>query len=205
MLFADEDARCLITALLERSQPTVAGCLRAIRWRPLRDPRRDTLVRAPDATLRPFLGNPDHRFLVLWDHGGCGREREPADAVERDVKHKLLQAGATESTVDAIAFVPELETTLVVAWRRVVEVLSKRRPGPAPSDAQILLKSGGARLEEQLERDPKEVFDGLLRCLNLRHSAELFLELGEKISIPTFKAHPTMARISGTLRRWFPP
>jgi hypothetical protein len=205
VLFADEDALRLITRLLERGQARERGCLRSIRWRPIRDPRRDTVVRAADAALRPFLGNVDHRFIVLWDHSGCGRELEPADSVERDVKQLLVRAGVGEASVEAIAFVPELEATLVPVWSRVVEVLSERRGCAPPSEAEILVKSGGTRLDEQLSRQPKEVFDALLRCLNLRHSAELFEHLGEHVSIPLFKADRSIERISTTLRRWFLP
>ena len=75
VLFADEDARRLVMGLIERGQER--RCLRPFRWRAIRDPRRDAVVKAPDAALRPFVGRAEHRFVVLWDHSGAAEMPSP--------------------------------------------------------------------------------------------------------------------------------
>ena len=200
VLFADEDARRLVMGLIERGQER--RCLRPFRWRAIRDPRRDAVVKAPDAALRPFVGRAEHRFVVLWDHSGCGRDAEPSEAVEKDVEaiagpggrpgrsrrgHRL-HAGARGRPGPSVS-------------TRVVEVLSERRGVQCPPDAQWLAALGPEPLSEQLASKPKEVFDTLLRFLNLRHSAEVFEWLAMKTSIPVLKSGHAIGRISDALQQ----
>jgi len=65
-LFADLDMQKLSEALIERGQEPRRRCVREIRWRSQRDPRRDTVWREPDRALAPFLGM-DALFLPAWD------------------------------------------------------------------------------------------------------------------------------------------
>jgi hypothetical protein len=192
--------------LIERGQSR--NCLRPFRWRPIRDARRDTVAQAADAVLRPFLRYEGCRFTVLWDRKGSGVEGEHARATEENVINSLVRASFDRESVVAICLDPELEVALVPAWDRVVEVLAGRRGRSVPADADILAKSkvdGQLSLSESLRSHPKETLDATLGVLNLRHSPELFEDLGAQLSIVTLKECEALGRLASTLVRWFPP
>ena len=203
-LFADEDARRMMMKVIERGQ--TSGCIRAIRWRALRDPRRDTVARAAGAVLRPFRRDDRCRYAVLWDRHGSGWETESAPAAESTVIDDMVRAGFAVERVFALCLEPELEVTLIPAWSRVLDLLAQQRRRAAPTDEEMLSELlGDTSIQARLQTQPKEVLEAALRVLNLRHSPALFDVLGEKLSIPSLKQGDGIGRLTAALVAWFPP
>jgi len=207
-LFADQDAKYLFDALIERGQER--GCLRPIRWRSLRDPRRDAFVQHPTESLAPFLRSPDVRFFITWDEAGSGTHVDAPQA-EADVRAELARAGVEADRILAVAFVPELEALFRPVWKRVVELLAELRERTAP--AQSLILQLARELEPSVPQDfdqalaltPKEMLGGALRALQHRPSAAIYEKLGQQVSISEMKRSQAAARVAATLQQWFPP
>ena len=205
-LFACADAMRFVSAAIERGQR--ASCLRHLRWRALRDPRRDQVAQKPDALLGPFLAQPDLRFLLMWDHEGSGRERERPDEVEADVLARLGRRGVDASRVCAVALVPELEACFAPAWARVADVVAAARRRPRPTDQALLakLRKFGKEhrdIEDALRVHPKDALGALLALLELRRSPALYEDLGARLPLSQIKLAPPMLRVANALQEWF--
>ncbi len=202
-LFADKDAELLFERIIERGQ--ARGCIRPLRWRSLRDARRDAAVaRDPGRSLQPFIGT---KLLVVWDHEGSGRERESPQQVADGAAQSLVRRGAAAADALCVALVPELEAVLMPVWDRLAPALLEQR-GPVPSNAAIARRLGLASIDELHEARalrPKEAFQALVSAAGLRWSARLFERLGDALSIPGLKGAPQMERITARLQAWFPP
>jgi hypothetical protein len=207
-LFADHDAKEFFDALIERGQER--QCLARIRWRSLRDPRRDPFVQHPVRSLGPFTKSQDVRFLIVWDYDGAGMSTGP-EATEVAVLDEFQRSGVSRERVLAISMVPEVEILLAPVWQSAMTVLAAERNSAAPSPEDVLRYAH--KLDElvpedfilALERKPKELLRGALRALQLRPSAALYRKLGQELSIPSIKSADTAARIARTLQSWFPP
>lgn len=105
VLVADKNMESAISGMLGR--PQELG-IRPISYDLFVHPRRDPGCRkeAHDF-LRPF-----HRgygfALVMFDHKGCGRERDQANDVAESVKRNLRRSGWLDRA-DAVVIAPELE------------------------------------------------------------------------------------------------
>jgi hypothetical protein len=213
-LFADLEMQKLVEAALERGQIPARGCMRPIRWRSLRDPRRDPVWREPDRSLGPFL-TAECRFLIAWDHHGSGEEGRPVAEVEEAVCGTLTLRNIPRDRILAVAFEPELEIVLRPVWRRVVQIMAEERGVPVPDDGKVLSRArrsaSGASIPEGevfaevLERHPKELFQALLHELRLRRSAPLYQKVGERVSLGGLKRESAVLRIAETVAGWFPP
>ncbi len=207
-LFADAEAQKFCEELIERGQHSGRECMRPIRWRSLRDPRRDPVWREPETVLAPFLRG-ECRFLVIWDHQGSGREAASPHELESDVLNRLRNAGVPEGQSLALSLAPELEALFVPVWSRVKQVLAKERAQEPPEDPLVLaaLKSAGrppATFEQAMNRHPKEMFEALIRVVRLRRAPHLYGRIGEEISLPQLKKHEAALRIAERLATWFP-
>lgn len=204
-LFACADQQHLLERLIERGQDS--GCLRPLRWRPLRDPRRDQVCQAPERSLAPFKGSNTCRFLVTWDRAGSGREAETVEMTEADVIKRLETRGFRRENVAAISFDPEVEIAFHPSWRNVVCILAEWRHREEPSDL-LLIESLGRRgisassLDDILKTHPKEILEVLLEALQLRKSPALYEQLGRRLSIPRLKTG-VLGRIASVLEAWF--
>jgi len=213
-LFADLDAQKLFEGLIERGQDSRRACTRRLRWRSLRDPRRDTVCHEPERALGQFLADQP-RILVVWDHLGSGREGEDPQNVEESVKHRLGSAGnIPEQNILAVALEPEVEALFLPAWERVKQLLSAERGMAPPGDEEVLAVVRGvdvARPEgdldflQILEAHPKEVFEALVFRVRLRRAAPLYAKIGTEISLPRMKRSAPAERIAKVLAAWFPP
>ncbi len=187
-------------------------CISPFRWRSIRDPLRDNLRTDPLGILRPFLSQQP-KVVLLWDHHGSGAEHLPPAEVEAQVVETLGRAGVSAEDALACAFQPEVEAVLAPVWERVSQAMAEKRGQHAPSNAEILEKARQqfARVaipdsvNAALQANPKEMFEALLRTLNLRFSSAVFQELGQQLSIPGMKDEPTMHRVLHKLAEWFPP
>lgn len=210
-LFSDSDMQKLIERSIERGQEQ-RSCTRPFRWRSLRDPRRDTVWREPDRALQVFL-RTDCRFLIVWDHQGSGSEIRTLEEVETRAVGRLTTFGVPEDRVLAVAFNPELEISFRRVWPKVKRVISERRGMDAPEDSVILdeARKHLSRLqipetfEEALARNPKELFEALIRLVRLRQSPSLYEDIGNRVSLRGLKAEQVLSRIAVAITAWFPP
>lgn len=210
-LFSDLEMQKLFEQLIERGQ-TGRDCTRPFRWRSLRDPRRDTVWREPDRPLTPFL-RMDCRLLIVWDHQGSGFEARPSAEVEEMAVQRLVESGIPQERVFAVAFQPELEAAFLPAWPKVKRVVAEQRGISPPEDSAIVMDarrfSPRLRVPEDfgaaLPRYPKELFEALVRLVRLRRSPDLYIRIGEKVSLRTFKGEPAILRIAKAISSWFPP
>ena len=210
VLFADADAQEFVKALVERGPSQ--GCMRAVRWRPLRDPRRDASTwRNAAGTLGPFISG-GAKLVVIWDHEGSGREDWSPEDVERDVKVSLVAAGASEQAIEAVALVPELEGVLVPAWDRVMSLLAEQRECQVPQEETLLARlranlgqDAPEAIEVALRSRPKEVLEAAVDVLKLRLHPKLYGRLANELSIPRIKYGAAAKRLSTRLEEWFPP
>jgi hypothetical protein len=207
-LFADLDAQRFFEQLIERGQQS--GCLRSFNWRSLRDPRRDTVWRSPQAALLP-IRRKGCRLFLSWDLEGSGAEDDGPDNLEAYARNELRRSDVADEDILAVCYAPELEKVLGVAWSRVKEVVANVRGGPPPDDARVLSKSrltGSLRdineIEEALRLAPKEVFEGLVAAVQLRTKPDLFESLGRQLSIPLLKQDSVLKRVAAKLAEWFP-
>jgi hypothetical protein len=202
----------LFESLIERGQDQGRGCTRPFRWRSLRDPMRDTVWSQPERPLAPFL-RMDCRFLILWDHHGSGGERVQPSDVEERVSEQLERAGVPRERVLAVALNPELEGLFRSVWPRVKELIGAERSLESPDDAKILREAQKIHprlglpddLETALARNPKELFEGLVRLVNLRRAATLYAKIGSQISLRALKREPAALRIASAISGWLPP
>lgn len=213
VLFADLDAQRLISGLIERGQER--NCIRQIRWRPIRDPRRDVIHLVQENRLRPLLERQDRqtRVVLVWDHEGSGREADAPQDVESQTVQQLVTSGFREDHVTAVAIYPELEAVLLPAWDRVKQILSAERGLLAPTDDEV--RREAARFTYQgipddaataLSVRPKEMFLALVRLVRLRHSAVLYQRLGLQLSIPQLKREGSaLLRLLENLAEWYSP
>lgn len=203
-LFADKDAELLFERIIERGQER--GCIRQLRWRSLRDARRDAAVaRDPGRSLQPFIGK-ERKLLVVWDHEGSGRERDTPQLVAEGAVQSLVRRGAARSDVLCVALVPELEVVIMPVWDRLGRALVEGR-GAAPSDPMVARRLGLDSVEALTEARrlrPKEAFQALVGAAGLRWSARLFEQLGQALSIPGLKGAAEIERITTQLQAWFP-
>ncbi len=210
-LFSDLEMQKLFERLIERGQ-TGRDCTRSFRWRSLRDPRRDTVWREPERPLAPFL-RTDCRFLVVWDHQGSGYEKRPHEEVEGRALKRLADAGVSEARILTVALDPELEVSFGQAWPKIKRVVAEPRGIPAPDDAAIVAEAMRSAprlripndLEAALARHPKELFEALVRLVRLRRSPDLYVRIGEQVSLQALKREAALLRISKTISAWFPP
>jgi len=210
-LFSDLEMQKLFEGLIERGQKG-RDCTRSFRWRSLRDPRRDTVWREPERPLAPFL-RTDCRFLVVWDHQGSGYEERPSEEVERMALKRLVDVGISEERILSVALSPELEISFGKAWPKIKRVVAEPRGIPAPKDVAIVAEAMrsaprlriSSDLETALAQHPKELFEALVRLVRLRRSPDLYVRIGERVSLKALKREAALSRIAKAISAWFPP
>jgi len=149
--------------------------------------------------LRPFIKQYAHA-LVLFDHYGCGQERQSVETVQGIVENDLSSSGWRDRSA-AIVINPELE---IWVW------------SDSPNVAECLgWQTSYGDLRDWLEREnhwpsnqtkptrPKEVMRMVLRRTNTPRSARIFKELGERVSLRRCE-DPAFNRLCTVLRNWFP-
>jgi len=152
--------------------------------------------------------------LIVWDHQGSGYEARPHEVVESLALRRLADAGIPEDRILAVAFDPELEIAFrKPAWQKIKRVVAEPRRTPPPGDAAILEESRrlAPRLripddfDAALARHPKELFEALVRLVRLRRSPDLYIRIGERVSLQALKREAALARIAKAISSWFPP
>jgi len=199
VLVADADAEWTMRTLLGKRTASLG--IRSLRFGIQRHPGRDPGVfrEAPDF-LRLYLRRA-HYAIVLLDREGSGQEhRLSAYEMEADLERRLRQNGWGDASgqlrAAAIVLDPELE---IWVWSRsphVPDIL-----GVTQAELQQILESFSTTPEGKPQR-PKEALLSVLRQSGRPHSARIFQELAERVSL---QAHErAFDKLRATLQRWFP-
>ena len=211
-VFADADAKILFEALIERAQKS--GLIRPIRWRSIRDPRRDAFRVDPVALITPFRREAGCRFMFSWDHVGSGREELLPSESEEEVRTLLRRAGFADDITLVVAFMPEVEAVLVPVWARTKEIVASIREELAPPDDLVLVYARRLAKQKRIQlpadpnaairQNPKEMLEGVVSAVQLRWSASVFEKIGRQVSIPAVMVSTDANRIFSQLQLWFP-
>lgn len=212
-VFADADAKMLFEELIERAQQS--RILRPIRWRSIRDPRRDAFRVDPLAIIAPFRRLEGCHFFFSWDHSGSGRENISAGESEEEVLALLRRSAITDDKTLVVAYTPEVEGILVPVWTRTKDVISGiREEIPPPDDLVLEYARRHARqnriklpddAHQALQEYPKEMLVGLVAAVQLRWSASVFQQIGRQVSLTALRNNQHVDRIFLRLSTWFPP
>jgi hypothetical protein len=192
VLVADRDALFTVNTLLQKRAPALG--IRKIRFESIKHDQRDPGV-WNDAVglLRAYLRRVKHA-LVLFDREGSGQEQHGAAQLETRLEDRLKQSGWEHARV--VALDPELE---VWVWSRSPHVAQTL--GLTQEQLNTVL-AGFAGDEHGKPERPKEALDAALRRAKKPHSASIFQQLAEKVSLTGDER--AFKRLRETLQGWFP-
>lgn len=190
LLLADQDTRRFVEAVIDRGMER--RCLPPIKIEYVIDPMKDSsVVRRADVSLRPFARRPWPRVVVIWDHHGSGREREPSENVEKDVLALVERTGIPRDHILPLAIDPELEVLLQPVWDTVLDALRGIGSHPPPGEAFDA-------------HDPKTSLENAALMARVKLAPHVFKALGSRVSIPALKQSSIGGQLSSQLEGWFP-
>ncbi len=197
VLVADKNMESAISGMLGR--PQELG-IRPISYDLFVHPRRDPGCRkeAHDF-LRPF-----HRgygfALVMFDHKGCGRERDQANDVAESVKRNLRRSGWLDRA-DAVVIAPELEAWV---WAPSTDVeICLGWAGRNPSLRNWLANNRHWPYRFPKPPRPKEAMAAALQEVRKPRSSAIYLQLAQRVDLQGH-TEPAFLRLTRALQRCFP-
>jgi hypothetical protein len=197
VLVADTDAEWTLRTLLSKRTPALQ--IRPIKFQVIRDPGRDAGVfQRPNTLLRPYVGLAGYA-LVLIDREGCGQEHLSAEIIEEDLESRLYDAGWKQEQwgrCAAIVLDPELE---IWVWSNSPHVASAL--GLQPDELRDVLADFPPD-EQGKPYPPKNAMLAALKQSKRPHSARIFQELAEKVSLKTQER--AFSKMQNALQMWFP-
>ena len=197
VLVSDKDMEWALRGLFSR--PAALG-IRPLRYEIYVHPERDPGCLRNGHT---FLRSMSRRFayaMVMFDHEGCGREKNACEQIERDVVDSLERSG-WESRAAAIVLSPELEVWLWSDSPEVDRCLGWW--GKQPDLRTYLTEQGiwpGGALKPA---DPKKATELSLRKVKKPRSSSLYKQIAESVSLKRC-GDPAFNRFLTILRSWFP-
>ena len=150
-----------------------------------------------------FLSNLSERYchgLLMFDHEGSGREREPVEEIRESLDAEFA-GSAWGDRAKAIVLSPELEAWLWSDSPHVEAVTGWT--GRQPPLRHWLTHRGWLRPNEAKPMRPKEAFQAALREARRPRSASLYQRIAERVSLHRC-TDQSFVEFTETLRRWFP-
>jgi len=196
ILVADKDAKFALEGVLSR--PERLG-IRAVQYQIDQHPMRDGGCRSQGVNyLRAFRKQFKHSLLV-FDHEGCGVEGESAGVIETRMEAEMDKAGwAGQSAV--IVIEPELDAWVWSDSPHVSDILGWKTQS---QNLHAWLESEGWIVQGGIKpHRPKEALDAVLRKARRPHSAILYRELAENVSLQRCTDR-AFAKLRSILLRWF--
>jgi len=148
--------------------------------------------------LRPFSSSFSHA-LVVFDRDGSGSD-ESREALELEVGTRLAASGWNDRA-SVVVIAPELEAWVWSDSPAVPSILGWESQGADMRD--WLTRAGFWPDGEVKPSEPKAALSAVLREVRQPHSASLFRELAEQVSLIRC-ADPAFAKLRSTLTAWFP-
>lgn len=199
---ADADAQAVMQQVLSRHQ---AMGTRAITFEVDRHVGRDSGMVKDGPELTQFKKGSFARLLLLLDHHGSGKEKEPVDAIQKQLSSRLDRVTWQDTHLVTIA-VPELEEWL---WHSPDALLKHLQIAEQEMNgwlAEFAGKTGG-NVAVARRTQPKEMFEYLIRKKKQRKpSLNDFEQIAHLASLTGWQQGSTSFRaIAERLRQWFPP
>ena len=198
VLAADKDLEHALRGLLARSE---ALGIRPIAFDVFVHPRHDAAcARQGVAFLANLSGRYDHG-LLMFDHEGSGKEKQPPQTVQRSLD-KELAATTWGDRARSIVLAPELEAWVWSDSPHVDDVAGwKTRHPPL---RRWLNEQGWLDGRAPKPSRPKETFHAALHEARVARSASLYRRLAERVSVQRCTDR-AFQEFRSTLQRWFPP
>ena len=197
VLVADKNTEYTTRGLLARPESL---SIRSITYDIFVHPRRDPgcLNEAHDL-LRPWAKN--YRYaLVMFDHEGCGQEKQSPDTLANEMRERLGKNGWSKRA-EVVVLSPELE---VWVWSQSVHVAACLGWDDMTSLREWLATNGYWPPKTAKPPRPKEAMEAALRQARIPRSSVIYLALAEKVGL---RGHdePAFLRFTRALWGWFPP
>ncbi len=209
VLVADEDMKRVAEALFVRRDHLR---IRHFEFEVRRHSGKDSgCCRHATIFLRPFLNRFRH-CLVMFDHHGCGREKESREIIQQSIEAELGRNG-WEDRAKVIVIKPELEAWVWGDISAASEHLGWLSGSGTAREAADRLR--GWLSEQELwpsDRDkpdhPKKAMEEVmkeapLRCRR-RRSPRIFGKIAQSANMRRCR-DPAFNELIATLRRWYPP
>jgi hypothetical protein len=159
---------------------------------------RDSGVRWHGVEFAASLSQIHGWALLVFDHEGCGDEREPAK-IEDDLRAQLRRHWADRA--EAVVVAPEIEASI---WRATPQIAKKLGLSIAQLKARLAALGFWIDGEAKPSR-PKEALEVLFRHAQKNPNAAVFAELARATSLrPQGCKTSSFPRFIEILRKWFP-
>ena len=198
VLAADKDLEHALQGLLPRSE---ALGIRPISFDVFVHPGHDAACARHGVA---FLANLAERYdhgLLMFDHEGSGKEREPPRIVQESLDRELA-ATTWGDRARSIVLAPELEAWVWSDSPHVDDVAGWRTRRPPLR--RWLTEQGWLDGPVPKPNRPKEAFHAALHEARVARSASLYRSLAERVSVRRCTDR-SFQELRSTLRRWFPP
>ncbi|MCK6483012.1 MAG: hypothetical protein L6R00_02620 [Phycisphaerae bacterium] len=186
----------MLRAMLQR--PKAVGILR-ITVEFQQHPDRDAGCRL---RAHEFLKGACGRFqhaLVVFDREGCGAEDRKREDLEREVEHRLGQAGWCDRAA-VVVIDPELEVWIWVNSSHLDATLGWA--GRRPTLREWLAQGGFLAEGAAKPQRPKQAIERALRKVGKTRSSAIYAQLAARVSFARC-VDPAFIKLRTTLQRWF--
>lgn len=155
--------------------------------------------RAAD-TLRHF--HNQYRYaLVVFDHQGCGTEKQSREDIQTEVRDQLERNGWQGARAQVIVIEPELEAWVWSKSPRVPEILGWK--GGYKTLKGWLEDEGCWQQNAVKPHDPKRAMRRVIKKSgNAKRSPSIYTKLAAEVSFRNCE-DPAFNELKETLKRWF--
>ncbi len=198
VLVPDIDIEKCVASLLNRF-PLVEN-LAPYNYKIIRHPMRDSgCLIDPEAYLRPYLNSHEFAF-VIFDHDGCGKEKETCEKLEARVT-ELIGRNGWEGKSACVVIDPEVENWIWVNSQKMAELVGWKN---------------NESLRKHLEENkfwpkghdkppkPKEALKFALKRTNIRISPALYQSIASTVPFKSCTS-PSFQKFKSTITTWFQP
>jgi hypothetical protein len=139
--------------------------------------------------------------LVICDWKGCRRESDAREDLECDIEERLRRTGWADRSA-AVVIHPTVEVWFWAESPHVEAVLG----WPSGQGGLRGWLSARGHLPPRADKPPRpeDAFKEALAFARKRHSASLFSQLAERVSLERC-TDPAFLKLKSLLRAWFPP
>lgn len=196
VLVADKYMKLTLDAILSNYHKLK---IRKIEFDVLSHPQHDSgCFKRGHEFISLFLNQYTH-CLIIFDHHGCGREKNTREEVEDEVRERLSTKG-WEDRAEAIVIDPELEAWVWSDSPHVNRFLGWEQ---LSHDLRSWLEEKGLWSKDQLKpHDPKLAVEQALRYVQKPISSSIYKQIAEAVSFDRC-SDPAFLKLKTTLKSWF--
>lgn len=163
--------------------------------------KRDPECRNRAAEILRHFHNQYRYALVVFDHQGCGTEKQSREDIQTDVKDQLERNGWQGERAQVIVIEPELEAWVWSKSPRVPEIL-----GWAGGYEKLRNWLEGQRCWQPTAAKPHDPKKAMIQTIQKAGKAEvssrIYTKLAAEVSFRNCE-DPAFNELKETLKRWF--